>query len=598
MENLSRPRGGAGMKLWHGARWPKNVPFEISGYEKPLFTILDNAAEKYPDATYTIFADARRTFRQVKDTADRLACFLASRGIRKGDRAAIFLPNLPHYPEIFFGILKSGAVAVTCNPLYKAPELNFQLKDSGAKAVFVMDHPLFYPTVLESLQGTAVETVVICNVKSYLPRIKGVVGSLLGKIPKADRHEPNHFRFDEVVRSSRPEPPRFDVNPLEDVAFILYTGGTTGTPKGACLSHANLMSNLLTVQSWVRVPSKPGEEEMNMECGGAHTYLGVLPWYHSFGLTLVMLWSCLNGSKVVCIPDPRAGKPPFTEVLKAIERYRVTIVVGVPTIYAALVNHPLTGKFNLSSIVGCGSGAAPLPIEVIKRFEERTGAVIFEGFGMTETSPVVTMNPTNVEHRKIGSVGMPFPGADVRILDLDSASKDMPQGEDGEIAVSGPMVMLGYWNKPEANEALFRTLEGKRFLLTGDIGHFDEDGFLTITDRKKDMIIVGGFNAYPKEIEEVLYKHPKVALAAAIGIPDPYAGEAVKAFVQLKPGTSADEKEILEFCRDKMAGYKRPRSIEIRETLPVSVVGKVLRRVLKEEELKKHRKQEETVRAA
>mgnify|MGYP001283837997 CR=1 FL=1 len=575
------------MKLWHGAKWPKGVPYEIGGYEKPLFSILDSTAEKYPDATYTIFADRCRSFRQVKNTSDRLAWFLASRGIKKGDRAAIFLPNLPHYPEIFFGILKSGAVAVTCNPLYKSSELNFQLKDSGAKAVFVMDHPLFYPTILESLRETPVETVVICNVKSYLPRIKGMLGSILGKIPRADHHEADHFHFDEVVRSSKPEPPQFDVNPTEDVAFILYTGGTTGTPKGACLSHGNLMSNLLMVQSWVRVPSKPGEEGKNLESGGAHTYLGVLPWYHGFGLTLVMLWSCLNGSRVVCIPDPRAGKPPFTEVLKTIEKYQTSIVVGVPTIYAALVNHPLTEKFNLKSIVGCGSGAAPLPLEVIKRFEERTGAVIFEGYGMTETSPIVTMNPTNVEQRKIGSVGMPVPGADVRILDLDSASLELPQGEDGEIAVSGPMVMLGYWNKPEANEAVFRTIDGKKFLLTGDIGHFDAEGFLVITDRKKDMIIVGGFNAYPKEIEEVLYAHPKVALAAAIGIPDPYAGEVVKAFVQLKPGQTADEKEILEFCRDKMAGYKRPRSIEIRESLPVSVVGKVLRRVLKEEEMKK-----------
>jgi long-chain acyl-CoA synthetase len=575
------------MKLWHGAKWPKGVPYEIGGYEKPLFSILDDAAERYPESTYTIFADKSQTFRQVKNTADRLAWFLASRGIRKGDRAAISLPNLPHYPEIFFGILKSGAVAVTCNPLYKPPELNFQLKDSGARAVFVMDHPLFYPTLLESLRGTAVETVVICNVKSHLPRIKGMIGSLLGKIPKADHYESGHFQFDEVVRNSRAEPPQFDVNPTEDVAFILYTGGTTGTPKGACLSHGNLMSNLLTVQTWVRVSSNPGEEGKNLESGGAHTYLGVLPWYHSFGLTLVMLWSCLNASRVVCIPDPRAGKPPFTEVLKAIERYHVSIVVGVPTIYAALVNHPLTDKFNLSSIVGCGSGAAPLPIEVIKRFEDRTGAVIFEGFGMTETSPIVTMNPTNLVQRKIGTVGMPVLGADVRILDIDSGSVELPHGEDGEIAVSGPMVMLGYWNKPEANEAVFRMIDGKKFLLTGDIGHFDEEGFLTITDRKKDMIIVGGFNAYPREIEEVLYSHPNVALAAAIGIPDPYSGEVVKAFVQLKPGLSSSEKEILDFCRDKMAGYKRPRSIEIRESLPVSVVGKVLRRVLKEEEMKK-----------
>ena len=578
---------GAARMPWHGAQWPAGVPHEIGGYEKPLFSILDRAAEEFPGATYTIFADAVRTFLQVKETADRLAHFLASRGIGKGDRVAIFLPNLPHYPEVFFGILKAGAVAVTCNPLYKPPELNFQLKDSGARAVFVMDHPVFYPTILNSLEGTAVETVVLCNVRSYLPRIKAVLGSLLGKIPKAKHHEPGHFLFDEVVRAARPEPPHFTVNPVEDMAFILYTGGTTGTPKGACLSHANLMSNLLTVQEWVRIPKDTGGRGEPLARGGAHTYLGVLPWYHSFGLTLVMLWSCLNASRVVCIPDPRAGKPPFTDVLRAIEKYKVTIVVGVPTIYAALVNHPLTDQFNLSSIVGCGSGAAPLPVEVIKRFEAKTGAVIFEGYGMTETSPIVTLNPTNLEQRKIGSVGLPFPGAHVKILDVDTALRELPLGEDGEIAVTGPMVMLGYWNKPEANQAVFRRIEGKRYLLTGDIGHIDEEGFLRITDRKKDMIIVGGFNAYPREIEEVLFAHPKVALAAAIGVPDPYAGESVKAFVQLKGGVEATEEEILSFCKDRMAGYKRPKTIEFRESLPTSVVGKVLRRVLRDEELKR-----------
>ncbi len=577
-------------KFWHGPRWPEGVSHEIEGYDRPLFSLIDDAARDYPSATYTIFNDAKRTFAKTKDTADRIANFLVSRGIKQGDKVGIFLPNLPHYPDIFFGILKAGGVCVTCNPMYKASELNFQLKDSNAKAVFVMDHPEFYPTVQKAIVGSEVNTVVICNVKSYLPPLKGFLGSLLGKIPKAASHDPDHIMFDDAVKSARPEPPKLKLEPLKDIALILYTGGTTGVPKGACLSHANLLSNVMSTYEWVRFPGKPGEKAQQMEKGGAHTYLGVLPWYHSFGLTLCMLTSVMTASKLVCIPDPRAGNPPFTEVLKAVEKYKVTLITAVPTIYSAFINHPLLDQFDLSSVIGCGSGAAPLPLEVIRQFEEKTGAVIFEGYGLTETSPVITLNPTNLEQRKVGSIGSPFIGVDIKIVDIDTGLQELPLGEDGELAVNGPQVMLGYWNKPETNEEIFREIDGKRFFLTGDVAHFDEGGFLTITDRKKDLILVGGFNAYPKEIEEELYNHPKVALVAVVGIPDPHTGEAVKAFIQLKPGVEATEKEFLDFCKDKLSGYKRPRSIEFRETLPVSVVGKVLRRVLRDEEIEKGKK--------
>ena len=576
-------------KLWHGAKWPEDVPYEIEGYEKPLFSILDDAARDYPDATYTIFNDFTRTFAEVKDTADRVANFLSSRGIKPGDRVGIFLPNLPHYPEIFFGILKAGGVAVTCNPLYQASELNFQLKDSGAKAVFAMDHPEFYETAKKAIIGSDVETVVLCNVKSYLPWLKGFLGSLFGKIPKADSHEPGHLMFDDIVRSASRELPDLHIDAVNDEALVLYTGGTTGVPKGARLSHANLLSNIMSTEQYARIPLSEGAKPEKVEKGGAHTYLGVLPFYHSFGLTLCMLTSCINASRLVCIPDPRAGDPPFTGVLEAVEKYKVTIMIAVPTIYSAFVNHPLLDKFDLSSVVGCGSGAAPLPLEVIKQFEEKTGAVIFEGYGLTETSPVLTLNPTNLDQRKIGSVGMPFLSTDVKIVDLETGLQELPQGEDGEIAASGPQIMLGYWNKPGANEEVFREIDGKRYFLTGDIGHLDEEGFIIITDRKKDLIIVGGFNAYPKEIEEELYAHPKVALVAVVGVPDPRSGEAVKAFVQLKPGEEGTEEEFMEFCKDKLSGYKRPREIEFRDNLPVSVVGKVLRRVLRDEELEKRK---------
>jgi long-chain acyl-CoA synthetase len=568
---------------WHGSRWPEGVPHEVSGYDKPLSQVLDETAAEYPDQVYTIFQDANRTFSQVKDAADRLANFLTSQGVGKGDRVAIFLPNLPHYPEIFFGVLKTGAVCVTCNPLYTVGELNFQLNDSGAKAVFVMDHPEFYPNASKAMEGTGVETLVYCNIKSYLPGIKGFLGGLLGKIPKASEHDPGHFSYDEVLKQSSPSAPRVELDTSRDLAAILYTGGTTGVPKGAALTHMNLMYDLVATAAWIRLTPPEGGPAQPLQMA-THTYLGVLPWYHSFGLTLCMLSAAKMASRLVCIPDPRAGDPPFTDTIAAIPKYKVDMMIAVPTIYSAFINHPLTDNYDLTSLIACGSGAAPLPAEVVKQFEAKTGAVIFEGWGLTETSPVVTTNPTNLDTRKIGSVGPPLPGSEVKIVAIDESTKELALGEDGEIAVHGPQVMAGYWGRPEADAEVFTQIEGKRFFLTGDVGHLDEDGFVVITDRKKDLILVSGFNAYPREIEEVLYTHPKVAQAAVVGIDDSHTGEAVKAFVQLKEGQEASEEEIIEFCREHLAGYKRPKFVEFRAELPTSVVGKVLRRVLRDEE--------------
>ncbi|RJX34845.1 MAG: long-chain fatty acid--CoA ligase [Desulfarculus sp.] len=575
-------------KPWHGPRWPEGVPYEVSGYDRPLSVLLDETAQECPNHTYTMFQDSARSFAQVKDTADRLANFLASRGVGKGDRVAIFLPNLPHYPEIFFGVLKAGGVCVTCNPLYTTGELKFQLKDSGAKAVFVMDHPLFYPNAAKAAQDTQVETVVICNIKSYLPAVKAFLGGLLGKIPKADKHEPGHLMYDDVVKKARPQPPAVQIDPARDLAAILYTGGTTGVPKGAALTHSNIMYDLTAAGEWIRLTPKEGGSPQRL-AKGVHTYLGVLPWYHSFGLTLCMLAAAERAGRMVCIPDPRAGKPPFTDTIAAIPKYKVDLMIAVPTIYSAFINHPLTDNYDLTSLLACGSGAAPLPAEVVKQFEAKTGAVIFEGWGLTETSPVVCTNPTNTVTRKIGSVGPPLPGCEVKVVDLDQGTQELPLGSDGELAVCGPQVMAGYWGRPDADAEVFREIDGRRFFLTGDIGHLDEDGFVVITDRKKDLILVGGFNAYPREIEEVLYTHPKVAQAAVVGVADAHTGEAVKAFIQLKPGVEATEEEIIAFCKENLAGYKRPRYVEFRTELPTSVVGKVLRRVLRDEERAKQK---------
>jgi long-chain acyl-CoA synthetase len=568
---------------WPTPHWPDGVPREVTGYDKPLFSILDETAKEFPDRVYTVFSDTSRTYAQVKDTADRIANFLAGRGIRKGDRVAIFLPNLPHYPPIYFGILKAGAVGVTCNPLYTAHELQHQLKDSGAKAVFCMDHPGFYPTTVKAIEGTGVETVVICGVKSYLPKLKGIIGGLLGKIPKAESYRPGHLFFDDVLAAARPEPPAVDIRPSTDLALILYTGGTTGVPKGACLTHTNFTYDLAGINQWMQLVHEPGAKPETQR-RDFHTYLGILPFYHSFGMTCAMLSSCASASRLICVPDPRAGNPPFTEVLKIVQKHRPTLMPAVPTIFMAFTNHSQLEKFDLTSLIGCFSGGAPLPPEVCRRFEEKTGAVIFEGYGLSETAPVATANPTNTHQRKIGSIGFPLPGTVIKVLDVASGLQELPRGEDGEIAVCGPQVMKGYWNRPAEDERAFRVIDGNRYFLTGDIGHIDEEGYILITDRKKDMVLVGGFNVYPREVEDILFQHPKVAIAAVVGVPDAKSGEAVKAFIQLKPGETATVEEIMAFCKDNMAGYKRPKSIEFRETLPMSSVGKVLRRLLRDEE--------------
>jgi long-chain acyl-CoA synthetase len=393
--------------------------------------------------------------------------------------------------------------------------------------------------------------------------------------------------FDDVVAGAQPAPPVVAIDPTEDLALIIYTGGTTGVPKGAALTHSNFMYDLTAMNVWLRLVHEDGQAAEAVRKGGYHCCLGVLPWYHSFGMTCAMLSACDSGSRLICVPDPRAGDPPFTEVLKLVQKHRPTLMPAVPTIFVAFANHSLLDRFDLTSLMACFSGGAPLPPEVCKQFEEKTGAIIFEGYGLSETAPVATVNPTFRDTRKVGSIGFPVPGTDIKILDAETSRTELPQGEDGEVAICGPQVMQGYWNKPDETAEVFREIDGHRFFLTGDIGHVDDDGYLVITDRKKDMILVGGFNVYPREVEDILFTHPKVALAAVVGVPDAKSGEAVKAFIQLKPEETCSEEELREFCKSNMAGYKRPKTIEFRDAIPVSNVGKVLRRVLRDEELKK-----------
>ena len=574
--------------LWHKHKWPADVPKTLGYPKEPLFAMLDRSAEKNGNLPYTAWEGQSWTFSQVRDDANRIANFLASRGIKKGDRVAVFLPNTPHFPPVLFGSLKTGATVVTCNPMYKAGELNFQLKDSGALAVFVLDHPAFTPTCYEAIKNTAVKTVVVCSAKNFLPKAKAVLGDLLGKIPKSPYYQKDvTFFYGDIMTKNEPVAPKVDVDP-DDVAMVLYTGGTTGIPKGAALSHRNLVANVHQIYEWVNLAPEDIDAAKKIEYG-KEVFVGALPWYHSYGLTLTLLISTNYACQLVCVPDPRAGKPPLADLLKALERYKGTIFNCVPALYAGVVSHPDVKKYNLRSIKICSSGAAPLPPELAKRFEEVTGAILFEGYGLSETSPVTHINPTNRRDRKFGSIGLPVSDTVAKILDVETGTREMPVRETGELAVHGPQVMKGYWNKPQETENVMREIDGRRFFLTGDIGYMDEEGYFIISDRKKQMINVGGLKAYPREIEDMFYEHPKVKMVAAVGIPreDEPSNEFVKAFVVLKDGVKATPEEFIDWARTRMAGYKRPREVEFRDSLPLSNVGKVLHRVLREEELRK-----------
>ncbi|MFX1318561.1 MAG: long-chain fatty acid--CoA ligase [Promethearchaeota archaeon] len=575
--------------LWHKYKWPKEVRKSLKYPDEPLYTILDKAAKESGDRPYTVYSGVSHTFSEVLESANRIANFLHSKGIKKGDRVAVFLPNVPHYPPVFFGILKAGAAGVTCNPQYKAPELHHQLKDSGAKAVFVLDHPIYVPLTYDAITDTDCKHVIVCSLKPFLPKAKATLGGLLGKIPKSKVIKEDITTFyKDIMANYEPNPPKVTIKPKDDLALILYTGGTTGVPKGAMLTHYNLHANVMQYDEWVKLEPKGGGEAKPLDCGN-EVYIGALPWYHSYGLTLTMIAAVYHQSACVCIPDPRAGKPPLSDLLKETQDNKGTLLHAVPTLYAGMAYHPNISKYDLSSLKACGSGAAPLPPATAKAFEAASGAVLFEGYGLTETSPLASADPSRLSTRKFGSVGFPIPDTIIKIVDIETGTKEKKTGEDGEVAISGPQVMKGYWEKPEATKEVTRTIDGERFFLTGDIGHFDEEGYLHITDRKKDMINVSGFKAYPAEIEEILTEHPKIQMAAVIGIPreDDPTNETVKAYVVLAPGETATTEEIMAWAKDRMAGYKRPRIIEFRESLPTSAVGKVLRRVLRDQEMTK-----------
>ncbi|MFZ1957216.1 MAG: long-chain fatty acid--CoA ligase, partial [Desulfobacterales bacterium] len=520
------------------ANYEKGVPEFVEYEDVCLPAFLDRSAERFPDRSALNFQGYRIRFRQLREMVDRFATSLSAFGVNRGDRVALLLPNTIPCVAAYYAVLKIGAIVVMNNPLYSDRELDHQFNDSGAKLLVTLD--LLGNRMIDLRPKTRIKQIVITSIGDYLPFPKNWLFPLVAKKKKlaADvKPADDVFKWKAVLADHEPNPPAVTLG-FEDVAMYQYTGGTTGVSKGVMLTHANLSKNVQQCRAWF-----PTFKE------GAEVMLGALPFFHVFGLTTAMNFAIYMGWEDILVPKPQPE-----QLLEAIGKYKPTFAPLVPTMYIGILNHANIDRTPLTSIKGCFSGSAPLPVEVIRDFEKRTGAVIVEGYGLTETSPVTHINPFAGGKRKVGSIGLPIPDTECRIVDLDGGRTDLPTGETGELMVKGPQVMTGYWNKPDATAETL--VDG--WLHTGDIAQMDAEGYFYIVDRKKDMIISGGYNVYPRDIEEVFFEHPKVQEATAIGIPHPKRGEAVKVFIVLKEGATATQEEMIAFCHEKLAKYKWP----------------------------------------
>lgn len=549
------------------ASYEKGVEERIQFKEMCITEFLDESVKKFPDRTALIFQGYQITYRQLDEMINRFAAALTDFGIKQGDSVAILLPNLIPCVAAYYAILKIGGIAVMNNPLYSDRELEHQFNDSGSKVLVTLD--LLGNRMIDLRPKTKFQQIVYTSIGDYLPFPKSLLFPLVAKRKKlaADvKTAENVFKWKDLLARYAPSPPQVEVK-TEDIAMYQYTGGTTGVSKGVMLTHANLSWNVQQVRAWF-----PTFQE------GAEVMLGALPFFHVFGLTTAMNFAIYMGWSDVLVPKPQPEP-----LLEAIAKFKPTFAPLVPMMYIGMLTDPKIKQADLSSLKGCFSGSAPLPVEIIRDFENKTGAVIVEGYGLTETTPVTHINPFAGGKRKVGSIGVPIPDTECRVVDLDDGEKVLPVGEIGELLIKGPQVMKGYWQRPEATA---ETLTDG-WLHTGDIARMDDEGYFYIVDRKKDMIISGGYNVYPRDIEEVFFEHPKVQEATAIGVPHERRGEAVKVFVVCNEGESATKEELTEFCQGKLAKYKWPTEIEFREELPKTNVGKVLKKDLRKEELAK-----------
>lgn len=549
--------------------YDKGVPLHIDYPPVSLFGLLEESASKYPDSPCTIFKGGVITYREMNELTDRLAAGITELGVKKGDRVGIFMLNTPQFVITFFSILKAGGVVVAINPLYSSREIEHQVNDAGIEVMFVLSN--YYNLIKETQPKTKIKKVIVSNIKDYLPPVLAFLFGLT-------KEKKGGFRVniaagdiwlkDLIAKHQPSERKKLDIGP-EDVAIFQYSGGTTGISKGAIALHRNLVANALQVRSWIPTA-----------IDGKETVLMAIPLFHVYGMVAGMLFAIKSGAGMVMIPNPRD----ITDVLTSIQKYKASIFPGVPTLYNAINVNPnvLAGKYNLSSIKGCISGSAPLMRETKVKFEALTGGKLVEGYGLSEAPTATHCNPLYGDVR-IGSIGLPLPDVDCRIISLEDGVTVLKPGEEGELCIQGPQVMKGYHNMPTETANTLR--DG--WLYTGDIARMDEDGYFYIVDRKKELIKPSGYQVWPREVEEVISSYTKVLEVGVAGVMDAYRGETVKAWVVLKPGESATEQEIRDYCKEKMAPFKVPTEVEFRKELPKTTVGKVLRRELVREHMER-----------
>jgi long-chain acyl-CoA synthetase len=547
--------------------YPKGINWHEQFHGKPLYFLLDEAAAKYPDNIALEFFGKTYTYAKLKDMVDRVARGLQRLGVVKGTRVGIFMPNCPQFVMAYYAILKVGGTVVNFNPLYSEREIEHQIHDAQVEVMFTVNLKLTYSKLPHFIGKTSLKKVIVSQFQEAMGlTMRALFTAAKQKEIMTCPKDGSHVSFNELLDSpSLVVSPGFD--PHTHIAVLQYTGGTTGVPKGAVLTHANLYINAQQASRWMQ-GLEPGKERM----------LAILPFFHVFAMTVSMNLAIANGFQIIIHP-----RFELKRVLEDIQNKKATLIPGVSTLYATISNYKNVNRYDLSSVKMCISGGGPLPVEVKEQFERITGCIVAEGYGLTEASPVTCCTPL-VGKGKAGSIGLPFPGTIMEIIDKDDKVTPLKVGEIGEVCISGPQVMAGYLNRPDETDNVLR--DGR--LHTGDLGKMDEEGYFYIVDRLKEMIIVGGYNVYPRNVEEVLYTHPDVAEAAVVGLDHPTRGQMIKAYIVRKEDGKVDAGELKAYMKERMSAYAVPHEIEFRESMPKSMIGKILKKELIAEEKAKH----------